>query len=365
VNDPEDRDGLFRAIDQSGLGPLFDVLMHGKSRSFRRALLNGAAERSAGDAEGVALPPDGGSVRGRSPSTREKGARRFPSARGGSGPRADYLGSPAVLDRLSEDPEDEACWVALPGGLFVIGASSDEGANWNRDPNADSNEGPPRLVSIGAFTIGRFPVTNKQYAAYLDETGAESPEDWHRGRPPEGKDDHPVAYVSAEDAERYCVWLTQVSGTQGAFGLPTEAEWEYAARGVASFDEDGQVSDYRPFPWGEAPPDADQANFAMNVGTTTPVDTYARGGTPEGVFDLAGNVWEWCADFLGRYKGIADGTKNPSGRAPLRAVRGGSFLGGAPSLRCAYRSHYDPRFRDAYIGFRVVWRSGGPPDFGP
>ena len=100
------------------------------------------------------------------------------------------------------------------------------------------------------------------------------------------KETHPVTHVTWDDAAAFCRWLSEATGQE--FRLPTEAEWEKAARGTTG----------RLYPWGDEPPDKNRCNFNQNVGDTTPVGQYPRGATPDtGVLDLAGNVWEWCSDW--------------------------------------------------------------------
>ena len=111
------------------------------------------------------------------------------------------------------------------------------------------------------------------------------PAHWREGKIPQGKDHHPVVNVSWEDARSFCQWANQVTGQ--ALCLPTEAEWEKAARGT-----DGQI-----YPWGNQPPEDKLCNFGMNILDTTSVGSYSpQGDSPYGCADMAGNVWEWCDD---------------------------------------------------------------------
>lgn len=103
-------------------------------------------------------------------------------------------------------------------------------------------------------------------------------EDW-------GRKNRPVIFVSWDDASAYCQWLSQKTGLR--FNLPTEAQWEKAARG----------NDQRKYPWGNQEPDKNLANFGFDIDKTTPVDSYPAGASPFGLLDMAGNVWEWCSDW--------------------------------------------------------------------
>lgn len=259
-----------------------------------------------------------------------------------------YLASPAqtelprrraVTERFQLDDLESGAWVALPGGLFQMG--SEEG---------EPDERPVHEVELSPFRISRHPVTNAQYAVFMRESRREAPRHWQDGQIPEGKDHHPVVFVSWQDSEVFCAWLTKrvakESGSE-AVRLPTEAQWDYAARGTAG----------RTYPWGEEEPDKRRANFGRHVGNTTPVGAYPEGATAEGVLDLAGNVWEWCRDWSARYSEHRE--KDPAGpkSGMSRVLRGGSFLNYPRNLRSAYRIGFDPEYQNENVGFRVVWSS--------
>jgi formylglycine-generating enzyme required for sulfatase activity len=174
-------------------------------------------------------------------------------------------------------------WVPIPAGAFPIGI----------DPAGayppDEDETPRRLVSVEGFRIGRTPVT--------------------------GDDGVPLTYVSRHEAEAFCA----ANGVR----LPTELEWEAAARG----------GDDRLWPWGDELPDTTRATFGQGIGGPSPAGLHPAGAAPCGALDLAGNVYEWTADG---------------------AVRGGSYLSGPDELRCSARLPVHPAARDPYVGFRVV-----------
>ena len=141
-------------------------------------------------------------------------------------------------------------------------------------------------VDLPEFYIGKYPVTNQQYAAFVQASKARAPDHWKEGKIPAGKENHPVVYVKWDEAVAFCQWLSQASGHE--VRLPSQAEWEKAARGA----------DGRTYPWGnEPPPNPDLCNFKdSGIGDTTPVDRYPNGASPYGALDMAGNVWEWTAD---------------------------------------------------------------------
>lgn len=233
---------------------------------------------------------------------------------------------------------DSESWVRIEDTHLAMG--SDDG---------DEREQPQHEVTVSPFMISRYPVTNAQYAVYQAATGCSAPAHWTDGKPMSGTEDHPVAQVSWGDAMAMCAWLaTQIAeGTTAArVHLPTEAQWEVAARG----------SEGREFPWGNDEPTPERANYdASFLHTTTPVTAYPAGATPDGVFDLAGNVLEWCRDWFGPYQ--AGPQQDPVGPddGETRVLRGCTYDDPPWSLRAAARSRSTPDSRYDYVGFRVVW----------
>lgn len=180
-----------------------------------------------------------------------------------------------------------------------------------------------RRVYLDAFGIGRTPVTNRQYKVFVDATRHAVPDHWENGRIPTGKEDHPVVYVSQDDAQAFCSWA--------GVSLPTEQQWEKAARGTNGHK----------YPWGDPPPDENRCNFNRHVGDTTPVGRYSpQGDSPYGVVDMAGNVWEWCgSEYHWR-----------------SSLCGGSWFALVASVRCAYRYVVNPiGFRGIGVGFRILF----------
>jgi formylglycine-generating enzyme required for sulfatase activity len=212
-------------------------------------------------------------------------------------------------------PGDANYWVDFRGRKFTM----------RGDPEAYRSL-PKRAVSLGTFSIGKFPVTVWEYGRYLDDTLASAPEDWdaqaiHPSRP--------ATSVTWYDAKRYCEWASRRWDIR--CGLPSDEQWEFAARGA-----EGRI-----YPWGGVDPEPDEhrANFNRMVREPTPVGMFPEGSTPEGVADMAGNVWEWTrSDF-------EDGHKS---------VRGASFSLAAADLRAACRYWYVPGYTNYYIGFRCV-----------
>jgi serine/threonine-protein kinase len=213
--------------------------------------------------------------------------------------------------------------VLVPAGEFTMGA---RGREWD--------EGPPRKVRVDSFYVDRNEVTWRLYKKFCEATGRKLPQAPPWGTP----DDHPVVGVSWHDAKAYCAWA--------GLSLPTEAQWEKAARG-----QDG-----RTYPWGKAEPAASKCNYRRRVGKTMPVGKYPGGRSPYGCNDMAANVWEWCADWHDQ-KFYESGTKtNPKGppTGRYRIIRGGSWTSGAEDVRTTLRGKADPKGRMVNLGFRCA-----------
>ena len=228
---------------------------------------------------------------------------------------------------------DGSVLVYVPGGEFEMGDG--------RDDNC-----PIHRVEVDGYYVGLYCVTNRQYARFVGETGHRAPDQdsgsiWNNGRCPEGKLDHPVVCVDWNDAVAYAQWAE--------CALPTEAQWEKAARGPL-----GLI-----YPWGNEWNEGKCRN-AKNKGTeqTSAVWGYGAGVSGYGTYQSCGNVWEWCADW---YEGKAYDTtrvvKNPTGPASgsIRVSRGGGWgLGGASTFRGAFRLRFGPATRFHNLGFRLA-----------
>jgi formylglycine-generating enzyme required for sulfatase activity/nucleoside phosphorylase len=243
------------------------------------------------------------------------------------------------------EPATGMTFVWIPGGSFLMGSSKKSGQP-NYDPGAHDDEVPAHRVQISGFWMSVYPVTNEQYARFVAETAHAAPESFTDRRFNDPA--QPVVTVSWDDARAFTAWLTaKLAGLVAR--LPTEAEWEYAARGT----------DGRRFPWGNEPPlDASRATFGQQYDTRRPamVGHTPDGKSPFGVHDLAGNVWEWCLDvWADSYAEIQAGYWS-------RVVRGGSWDLGARLLRSAFRGRRDHGYRDWSLGFRVVCGGASQPD---
>ncbi|MCB0160149.1 MAG: SUMF1/EgtB/PvdO family nonheme iron enzyme, partial [Caldilineaceae bacterium] len=222
-------------------------------------------------------------------------------------------------------------FVYVPAGEFIMG--SDDG---------DDNERPVHTVYLDEYWIMQTEVTNAQYARCVDAGACRAPDNdrWED----RAYVDHPVTHVSWDGGVAYAAWLSAQAGR--AIRLPTEAEWEKAARGT----------DFRTYPWGDDPPTADLANFDENVGDTTPVGAYPDGASPYGVLDMAGNVMEWTGDCYASDYYAESPARNPTGPscADGRGVRGGAWLFGPYFVRAADRGGDYPDSRDDYLGLRLA-----------
>jgi len=252
-------------------------------------------------------------------------------------------------------------FVEVPGGPFVMGS------NKKKDPMAYDDELPQHTVDLPAYYVARYPVTVAQFRAFVQDSKYEPQAPWERYS---GPDNHPVVAVTWYDAQAYCTWLTErfrildsgvlvdhpaagdlesrIKDGQWMIRLPTEAEWEKAARSA-----DGRI-----YPWGDQP-DPNRANYdETGIGATSAVGCFPAGASPYGVLDLSGNVWEWCqTKWRDNYKSPAD--ESSEGEAP-RVLRGGSFGYHQWYVRCAARRRYPPDLWRRYLGFRVVVALGFP-----
>ncbi len=228
--------------------------------------------------------------------------------------------------------------VVIPAGSFMMGSS-------DADKQADSDEKPQHKVAIAkAFAIGKYEVTFDEYDYFAKATQRELPNDsgWGRGK-------RPVINVSFKDALAYVKWLSDETGQ--AYRLPSEAEWEYAARA-------GTTTAYS---WGDSI-DCSKANYGYfgdlcKTDKTKMVGSYSA--NPWGLHDMAGNVWEWTMDcWHDNYQQApADGSawlEQQNGDCDRRGVRGGSWGNGPQDLRSAFRFRYVTDVANFLLGFRVA-----------
>ena len=252
---------------------------------------------------------------------------------------ADALGQ-AGDPRLLEDP-----WVHIAAGTYLVGAQAVDAAGEGYDSMALPSDGPARRVVLEAFEVSRFPVTVGEYELFVRENGYSEPRYWEKGgfkrwkRPAQWDNqvqhpNYPVAGVSWYEAQAYCLWHGR------GVRLPCESEWEAVAGGL----------ERRRFPWGTELPDPTRLNARNTLtGSVTPVGLFPAGNTPAGVADLAGNLYEWCAE---RYVPLAV-EEAADAEDPFRIVKGGAFDSPVLFVRTAFRGRYVASYRSSAVGFRV------------
>jgi formylglycine-generating enzyme required for sulfatase activity len=291
-----------------------------------------------------------GSMRGSSRPARERARAGQALAR---------AGDPRRGVGLREDGLPDIVWCEVPAGLFLMGSTDEDGMAYSR-------EKPQHEYEIEQpYAISRYPVTNAQYAAFVqaggygerrywteagwvwrEEENITGPEEYGT---PYNLPNHPAVGVSWYESEAFCLWLTEELRREGGLAefqeitLPTEPQWEKAAR-----SGDGRI-----YPWG-AEPDPEKANYDdTGIGSTSAVGCFPGGASPYGVEELSGNVWEWCrTKWESDYRACEnDSTLEGAAR---RVVRGGAFNSPEHLVRCASRYGPYPYGRHFDYGFRVV-----------
>ena len=240
------------------------------------------------------------------------------------------------FNRFIYQPIDmEDYWVTIPAGEFLMGSSQEEieFANSLCSSCEFSDEQPQHSVFLDAYQIGKYEVTNRQFNQCIRAgvcTGNATPQ----------KLNHPVVNVNWFAAKTYCEW----AGGR----LPTEAEWEKAA----SWDPETKTK--LRYPWGNDDPTSTLLNYSYNGDGTTPVGTYPDGASPYGLFDMAGNVWEWVSSLDMSYPYDANDGREDLSSAAGRVLRGGAYGESSSYVRSAGRFGSGPTFFDYYYGFRCA-----------
>ncbi|MDO1585354.1 formylglycine-generating enzyme family protein [Rhizobium oryzicola] len=252
------------------------------------------------------------------------------------------------LSRLG-DPRDLTALADVPGGAFTFGSE------------AHSNSEPSHLLEVKPFRIGVYPVVNDSYGRFIQETG-------RLWRSPDGFDPErrnaPATDLTWRDANVYCAWLTKKWRAEGRITeddvvrLPTEPEWERAARGAQSDAGHAEV-----YPWGLGWQDDASNSEEAGFNNTCTVGLFPKGRSPYGCYDMVGQVWEWCTTLWGedmaspsfRYPYSDDGRENPeAGPGIRRVLRGGCFSSGKLKANCTYRGSLEPDGFWRGNGFRIV-----------
>jgi len=244
--------------------------------------------------------------------------------------------------------KDGAPMVVIPSGEFPMGVPLGD-----RDGGRD--EYPRHDVFVDTFYMDQFEVTNGRYLEFVKATGHRVPQNptnptrnlWHGDAITESLADRPVINVDWYDAEAYCKWAGK--------RLPTEAEWEKAAKGTSD----------RRFPWGNVEPTDKHLNFNQRwIGEKTlmPVGSYEAGKSPFGVYDIVGNVWEWVNDWYDPRYYEKSPVKNPQGpdTGTMKIIRGAGWQNETPAVRIFTRVNSDPKVRNESTGFRCAADASEP-----
>jgi formylglycine-generating enzyme required for sulfatase activity len=283
-----------------------------------------------------------------------------------------------VLGRLGDPrfdaPDFTGPWIEVPAGPALIGSAPGE-------PEAQTNALPQHEVDVALFAIGRFPLTNRAYALFVEDGGYEdaalwhddgwawknsfnitAPNSWQRAA---ARPNHPVTGICWYEARACCAWLTgrltereELRGGE-VVRLPTEAEWEKAARGGLTLDRRRSIRNPMParrFPWGDAFLVQVCNTAESGIGGTSPVGMFPDSQSPYKLDDLGGNVMEWCSSRPVAYPFHAhDGRESTGGGVrAYRVARGGAWPFSEASTRCAYRHWQHADFRGGTIGLRLV-----------
>jgi formylglycine-generating enzyme required for sulfatase activity len=292
-------------------------------------------------------------------------------------PAAERVHAGLLLERLDDSRDGISSlppkMVTIAGGSFTIGLTIGELRKLPTDErqyytSAQNN----RLVKLVEFDIGRYLVTNAQFALFVADGGYDPNQPWwdaagrdwlraaQKTKPTHWNDErfgikrpyHPVVGVTWYEATAFCRWLSQHSVynlEQHRYILPSEAEWEYAARN----------QELRPYPWGSEEPDGERANFGERHQGTTAVGCFAAGTTPDEIYDMTGNVWEWTRSVYAPYP-YNPGDGRESVDSPARhqfILRGGGWLTQMVYLRAFYRDYRGtPDDNDSSVGFRLARR---------
>ena len=260
-------------------------------------------------------------------------------------------------------PQDGMKLIYIPEGNFMLGSDLS-------DPDAEEIEKPQHSVFLDDFWIDETEVTNAMFEKFVNETGylttaekaggisyhydrettkwiENNGVDWSQPYPSSrgitDRQNHPVIHVSWQDANAYCSWAGR--------RLPTEAEWEKAARG-----DNAAI-----YPWGDQIPDKNLVNFNYLYEDTLSVTELPEGRSPSGVYQMAGNVWEWVADYYSADYYSSSPERNPTGPSTgeYRVIRGGSWNSRLAYIRAANRYRYSEDFRSFYLGFRCATSGDG------
>lgn len=216
-----------------------------------------------------------------------------------------------------------------------------EEGDFLRGSTSTPEEYPPKRIYLTEYIISKFPITNEAYRRFVNETGYRIPPTFENER--FNSDRQPVVSVNWYDANAYCKWFSEKNNVSAS--LPTEAQWEKAARGIGG----------KTYPWGDSAPTSRRINVNSYIGRTTDVGSYDN-ASEYGCYDMLGNVWEWCDDFYDEtfYKSCPDRNPHNTKDNRYKSIRGGSWRSDLFRATCAHRCFYNPNVRSDRHGFRIV-----------
>ncbi len=286
-----------------------------------------------------------------------------------------YPGDDGLTDPRFTGPEGLPEFIQIPPGEFWLGSTEEEVAHWQKLQGNDNakREAPRHRVTLSAYAVAKYPATNAMYERFIKDGGYANPDfwaeaiaagDWREGQVRDywekewydlprywndtrwNNPSQPVVGVNWYEAAAYCCWLMATLNDGYEYRLPTEAEWERAARGPQGWA----------YPWGNDWRAEVCNSQEAGLAVTSPVGLFPAGASAEGIEDLAGNVWEWCADWYGPYQSEEPGERK------YRVLRGGSWYNdGPPVCRCGFRGWYFPWNGYDIWGFRCVRTSPQKP----
>jgi toxoflavin biosynthesis protein ToxD len=254
-------------------------------------------------------------------------------------------------------------FIQIPSTPFLMGTPEAELSSlakaYGGTRESYREEAPQHQLVLPAFAIARTPVTNTLYAAFVRATAARAPLYWRGSQPSAALLNHPVVDTSWEEATAFCTWLRSgdielpgiASPELPGFRLPSEAEWEHAARGIAGWR----------FPWGEEWQTTAANTREAQIGSTRPVGSYPAGASPYGCLDMAGGIWEWTCSLDLPYPYNPNDGREELATPGRRILRGGCYANPHGYARCACRFRLLPTVRNEFLGFRVAFSLPDPP----
>ncbi|MGH9755075.1 MAG: SUMF1/EgtB/PvdO family nonheme iron enzyme [Blastocatellia bacterium] len=268
--------------------------------------------------------------------------------------------SNVTVTKTIEPPRVPEGMASIPTGSFMMGRDlTDEEKNFTIEIEVEGGQRikifrydwPAHLVSVSSFYLDKTEVSNAQYAEFVKATGRSAPSGWEGSEPPANADLIPVTWVSYLDAREYCAWRSQRRNDGVNYRLPTEEEWEYAARGKDSGKPNARMNLY---PWGDQWIEGNANTIESRLGNSRNIDAYPNGKSPFGILNLSGNVVEWTSDY-NHYPGNDQQTpRAPGYKGTYQIVRGGGFAYPKEFAMTTTRVWAKPESKGERLGFRCA-----------